>query len=162
MAVAMGLVYDAMSNRTLLAEICCRTSFGLVFKMPNENSLVSRFVSKLRGFKLWGSRHSRDPLTRGVDWFIKQVSLPHRTPCLKHARLLTRSQGDRSANGHEATYPYKASFKANAPRVCDVEIVASPTKSLSSSEKGMLATPSPPDTVYIKLTDLKTTPEVVS
>ncbi|KAJ3467739.1 hypothetical protein MRS44_005303 [Fusarium solani] len=115
MAVSMGLVYDAMSNRTLLAEICCRTSFGLVFRMPNDNSLMSRLISKLRGFKPWGSRRSRDPLTSGVDWFIKQ--------------------GDRSVNGHEATYAYKASFKTNAPRVCDVEVVASPNKSLSPSEK---------------------------
>jgi hypothetical protein len=162
MAVSMGLVYDAMSNRTLLAEICCRTSFGLVFRMPNDNSLMSRLISKLRGFKPWGSRRSRDPLTSGVDWFIKQVSLLHRTPCLKRARLLIRFQGDRSVNGHKATYAYKASFKTNAPRVCDVEVVASPNKSLSPSEKGMPPTQSHPDTVYIKLTDLKITRKVVS
>ncbi|KAJ4190392.1 hypothetical protein NW755_005534 [Fusarium falciforme] len=115
MAVSMGLVYDVMSNRTLLAEICCRTSFGLVFRMPNDKSLVSRLRSKFRGFKPWGFHRSRDTLVSGVHWFIKQ--------------------GDRGVNGREATHPYKASFKINAPRVCDVEIVASPDKSLSPSEK---------------------------
>ncbi|KAI8674625.1 hypothetical protein NCS57_00361200 [Fusarium keratoplasticum] len=115
MAVSMGLVYDAMSNRTLLAEICCRTSFGLVFRMPNDKSLVSRLRSKFRGFKPWGFHRSRDTLVSGVDWFIKQ--------------------GDGGVNGREATHPYNASFKTNAPRVCDVEIVASPDKSLSPSEK---------------------------
>ncbi|KAL2669967.1 hypothetical protein Neosp_014845 [[Neocosmospora] mangrovei] len=75
MAVSMGLVFDAVSNRSLLAEVCCRNSFGLVFRMPNDNSLVSRWTAKVKGFKLWGLRRKQDPLTSGVNWFIKQATI---------------------------------------------------------------------------------------
>ena len=161
MAVSMGLVFDAVSNRSLLAEVCCRNSFGLVFRMPNDNSLVSRWTAKVKGFKLWGLRRKQDPLTSGVNWFIKQVSLLHRISCLQHARLLIRFKDDKIANGDEKSYTYKACFKADGPRVCDIEIVASSNETQLSSEKGIPTTQSHPDTVYIKLTDLKITRKVV-
>ncbi|KAI8721695.1 hypothetical protein NCS52_00311700 [Fusarium sp. LHS14.1] len=114
MAVSMGLVFDATSNRSLLAEVCCRNSFGLVFRMPNDSSLASRWTAKLRDFKFWGLRRKQDPLTSGVNWFIKQ--------------------DDKIVNGDEKSYTYKACFKASGPRVCDIEIVASSNETQLPSE----------------------------
>ncbi|RSM05198.1 hypothetical protein CEP52_006407 [Fusarium oligoseptatum] len=116
MAVSMGLVYNAISNGKLLAEICCPTSFGLVFRMPNDVSIRSRLKSKWQELKRRGLFPNQDSLATGVDWFIKE--------------------GTKKANGDEITQPYTTSFlKEEKTRICEVRIILSSKKDPSPVEK---------------------------
>ncbi|KAJ4316019.1 hypothetical protein N0V84_008083, partial [Fusarium piperis] len=135
MAVSMGLVYDAMRNQPLLAELCSRSSFGLVFRMPNDDLVAQRWRSLLRELKQAGWLRRQDPIASCVDWFIKKVSLLRGSPYSKHASLLTRLQGTKVINGNEVTHTYRACFEAKGSRECAVQILASPDEDPSPSEK---------------------------
>ncbi|RSL59292.1 hypothetical protein CEP53_005839 [Fusarium sp. AF-6] len=115
MAVSIGLVYDAMNNGKLLAEICCPTSFGLVFRMPDKIPITSRWRSKWRELKDRGLFPNRDSLATGVDWFLQE--------------------GTKRTNGEEVTHSYTTSFKEGAARICEVQIIPSSDKDPSPVEK---------------------------
>ncbi|KAL2670729.1 hypothetical protein Neosp_014530 [[Neocosmospora] mangrovei] len=96
----MGLVYAATSNEAVFPTIACRTSFGLVSRIPSAAPAKRTWISILTRGKGFEGRFDDC-----VDWIIPK--------------------GKQIQNGGELEFERKLFFEPGERRVCNIEIAYS-------------------------------------